>query len=118
MPMRDAITHRAFLGDQLREFCLTAPMVLELERKTGSGIGGIIRRVIARDFTLAEVTETIRLGLVGGDTDPQEAAALIAAYVTPRPLVESYTLALAILQTLMLGPQPVKLPTKKGKARA
>jgi hypothetical protein len=99
-------THRGFLGDDMHAFCLTPPMVIELERVCHAGIGGIVRRVIAQDFTLTEVTETIRLALIGAGTDPEEAAALVAAYVTPAPLVKSYTLATAILQSLMLGTQP------------
>lgn len=105
-------THRAFLGDEMRTFCLTAPMVMELERLCHAGIGGIVRRVIAQDFTLTEVSETIRLALIGGGEDPEEAAALVAAYVTPAPLVKSYTLATAILQSLMLGPQLAKASAK------
>jgi hypothetical protein len=111
-------TYRGFLGDDMHDFCLTMPMVIELERICHAGIGGIVRRVVAQEFTAAEVTETIRLALIGAGTDPEEAAALIAAYVTPAPLVKSYTLATAILQTLMLGPQPVVQPRPKIRKKA
>lgn len=106
-------THRDFLGSEMHDFRLTVPMVLELERLCHAGIGGIVRRVIAQEFTVTEITETVRLGLIGAGTDPEEAAALIAAYVTPAPLVKSYTLATAILQTLMFGPKrPPKIRKK------
>ncbi|OCJ05247.1 hypothetical protein A6U87_14660 [Rhizobium sp. AC44/96] len=100
--MHEAVTHTAFFGDQQRDFVLTAPMVLELERVTGSGIGSIIKRVIARDYTASEITQTIRLALIGGGTSPEDADALIRAYVHPRPLAEAYSLALEILEVRML----------------
>jgi hypothetical protein len=112
--MSDTI-HREFLGDSIRDFRLTPPMIIELERICHGGIGGIVRRVFARDFTFAEVTETIRLGLIGGGTDPEEAAALIAAHVTPRPLMIGFALATAILQATMLGVEKVKPGAKSRK---
>jgi hypothetical protein len=101
--MPDAPSFRTFFGDQDRTFRLGPELVTELERKTGRGIGGLCRDLFAGDFHLLAVTETIRLGLVGGGTDPKEAASLIAAYVTPRPIMDAYALAVAILETAMLG---------------
>lgn len=47
-------------------FSLPPELILELERKTGAGIGSFCRRLFAGDFRHAEITETIRLGLIGG----------------------------------------------------
>jgi hypothetical protein len=101
--MSDAITHRAFLGQAERDFVLTAAMVLELERVTGTGIGSIIKRVIARDYGATEITETIRLALIGGGTGADEADALLRAFIHPRPMAEAYDLALSILEARVLG---------------
>jgi hypothetical protein len=100
----EAPAHVAFFGDQRRTFRLTPDMIMELERVTGRGIGGLARSLFASDFRLLEITEVIRLALIGGGTEPQEATALIAAYVVPRPIMEPYGLAVSILQTAMLGP--------------
>lgn len=101
--MTEAMTHRAFFGDGERAFHITPPLVVELERKTGVGIGGLCRRLFAGDFRHADVTETIRLALVGGGTEPKEADALVAAYAVSRPLSETYPLAVSILETLWFG---------------
>ena len=97
------LTHRAFFGDRERAFCITPPLIIELERKAGTGIGGLCRRLFAGEFKHADVTETIRLALIGGRTSPQEAEALVAAYAINRPLSETYPLAVSILETLWFG---------------
>jgi hypothetical protein len=106
------LTHRAFFGDAEHDFCITPELIIELERKTGAGIGGLCRRLFAGDFRHADVTETIRLGLVGGGTAPKEADALVSAYASNRPLAEIYPLAVSILETLWFG------VTKKGQGDA
>ena len=72
--------HAAFFGDGEKQFLLTPEMIVELERKTASGIGGLCRRLFAGEFKHSEMTEVIRLGLIGGGTAPKEADALVAAY--------------------------------------
>ncbi|WP_126978545.1 gene transfer agent family protein [Frigidibacter oleivorans] len=94
---------RQFFGDRDRDFRLTPELVAELERITGTGIGGFTRRVMATEFRLADLHATIRLALIGGGTDPQEAQALIAAYVAPRPVLDAFALAVAVLDHLMTG---------------
>ncbi|TFZ55916.1 gene transfer agent family protein [Methylorubrum sp. Q1] len=95
-------TVTAFLGDRDRAFDLT-PQVIELERVTGTGIGALIRRVIAGDFHATDMPEIVRLGLIGGGEKPKDAAALVAAYVTGRPLAETHQLATLIALALWNG---------------
>ena len=59
--------HVAFFGDGEKTFALTIPLIQELERTTGHGVGAIFRRVQAQDFGIQEITEVIRLGLIGRD---------------------------------------------------
>jgi hypothetical protein len=101
--MRKAPAHRAFFGDVERDFRLTPELIIELERKTGAGIGGLCKRLFANDFRHAEILETIRLALIGGGEKPQTAASLIAAYAASRPLIETFPLAVAILETAWFG---------------
>jgi hypothetical protein len=110
--MTTAMTHRAFFGDAERDFRITPELVVELERKTGAGIGGLCRRLFAGDFKQADVTETIRLALIGGGTSPKDADALVAAYAVNRPFAEIYPLAVSILETLWFG------ASKKGEGDA
>lgn len=101
--MAEAPAHVAFFGDAERRFALTSPLILELERKTSTGIGALSRRVFSSDFRHADLLEIVRLALVGGGTDPEEAAALVAAYAAPAPVMSTYALAVAILELTMFG---------------
>ena len=95
--------HRAFFGDAEYDFALPLTMIQELERKTGAGIGALGTRLFNRVFSLNDMSETIRCALIGGSMSPECAAKMIATYVTGRPLMETYPLAVAILETLWFG---------------
>lgn len=95
---------KAFFGDSEHDFALRSDQIGELERVTGTGVGALCKRVFARDFRFADVTETIRLALIGGGLDPQEAAALVNAYVPMSPLEKAIGLAVDILAALFFGP--------------
>lgn len=95
--------HIAFLGDGERSFELGSPQIEELQCLTGTGIASICRRVFRNEFHLADLTETIRLGMIGAGTDPKEAAAIMAAYVTGRPIAEILPVALGILEATYFG---------------
>ncbi len=101
--MTHALSHSAFFGDGDYSFRITPALALELEAKCGAGIGSICNRVFHRQFTQADIVETIRLGLIGGGTAPKRAAELIAAYAADRPLSETYPLAVKILEKLWFG---------------
>lgn len=82
--MPDLPSHRQFFGDADRDFRLTPPLILELERVTGSGIGGLSRRFFAGDFRHQELLEVIRLGLVGGGEGAGQGPELPVPRPTPR----------------------------------
>lgn len=95
--------YQTFFGDAEYSFRLTAPMIKELETKCGA-IGALCARVFNRQFGQADISETIRLALIGnGETTPKRAAELIAAYVADRPLIETLPLATKILERLYFG---------------
>ncbi|PSM16126.1 gene transfer agent family protein [Nitratireductor sp. StC3] len=101
--MNEAPAFRTFFGDAERDFRLPAELVLELERVTGAGIAGLYRRFASLDFRHAELLAVIRLGLIGGGETPQTAADLVAAYVTPRPIMEVLPFALGTLEMRLFG---------------
>ncbi|RZN10278.1 gene transfer agent family protein [Bradyrhizobium genosp. SA-3] len=103
------LSYTAFFGDQEYAFKLTPALIRELETKCGSGVGMIANRLFSRNFAQADITETIRLALIGGDITPKRAHELIVAYVDGRPLVETYELAAKILERTLFG-----APTSKG----
>ena len=102
------ITATAFFGDRERPFTLTDDMVTELEASTGTGIGTLFQRLTAHAFKLADLAEVIRLGLIGGGTDPEEAARLVNSYARNRPVAEVLPLATAILAARWLGADEVQ----------
>ena len=95
-----------FFGDGRYRFNLTAPLVIELERSTGSGIGGMAKRIFANDYRYQEISELTRLTLIGGGQTPQRATELTEAYVHGQPLTASLALALTILEALFFGVDP------------
>lgn len=95
--------HRAFFGDADYDFRITPSLVIELEHKTGAGIGALCSRVFARQFAQSDIHETIRIALIGGGLAPARAASLIVAYAVDRPISDSYPLAVAILDDLWFG---------------
>lgn len=110
--------HKAFFGDRERDFSLTPHLIPELERLTGKGIAAIVDGV--RRASFSELVNTIRLGLVGGGAHPEEATALINAYVKAHPLGEVHLLALDILTDLWTGPvaQPINTAAATGDMSA
>lgn len=101
--MANDMTHTAFFGDTERDFRLTPALILELETKTGAGIGTLCRRLFAGEFSHSDVLDTIRLALIGAGETPERAAQLIAAYAADRPLSEVFPLSVAILECLWWG---------------
>ncbi|WJR76004.1 gene transfer agent family protein [Bradyrhizobium sp. NP1] len=93
----------AFFGDAEYQFMLTFALAGELEQKCGAGIGTICARVFAKHFAQSDITETIRLALIGGGMAPKRAAELVALYATDRPLSESYPLVAKILERRWFG---------------
>jgi hypothetical protein len=101
--------HTAFFGDAEYPFRLSPALIIELEHKTGAGIGALCSRIFNRQFAQADIHETIRLSLIGGGLKPERATALIASYAADRPLSETYPLAVAILDAVWFG-QPHEAP--------
>lgn len=97
------IDHTAFFGDASHTFRLADPMIAELERLTGTGIGGLFLRMTRSDFRLNDLAEVIRLGLIGGGTSPEDAARLIETYARHRPIAEVLPLALDVLDARWNG---------------
>lgn len=98
------IQHKAFFGDGDKTFAFpTRELIEELEMKTGHGIGALFRRFRTQDFSLSDVFEVIRLGLIGGGTTPAEAARLVSVYGVGRPMAESFAVADGTITALFFG---------------
>ena len=93
---------KAFFGDSEHAFRLTPSLLAELESKRGP-IGLVSYRVWNNQFAHADITEVLRLGLIGGGIPAKRAAELIAAYAADRPISETQPLAAKILERLFCG---------------
>jgi hypothetical protein len=96
------LSYTAFFGDGEHIFKLTKPMIEELEKKCGP-VGALSNRMFARSFNQFDLSEIIRLALVGGGVSPKRAHELIVAYVDSRPLIETYELAAKIIERTLFG---------------
>jgi hypothetical protein len=97
------IHHTGFFGDAEHTFKLTDDMIAELERLTGVGIGALYQRAVAMQFSAADLTNIIRLGLIGGGMNPQQAKTLTDTYAVNRPMSETFPVALDILDARWNG---------------
>ena len=133
-------------GDGRYLFALKFPQIIELERKCGrklpdgtilsksvfqifeemtDGIGvgqddGQARFVGGGQANALDISETIRLGLIGGNSGlvdgdaievgPLTASSLVKSYVHERPLSEGIAVAWAILNAAITGVQLKKKP--------
>lgn len=113
------------------DFKLTWASCAEIERKSNAGIQAVYERVMVGQAHLADVTEIIRQGLLGGsggtvdaqqvETKPHVVSALLDRYVTgpeARPFTESWNVAKAILHTFMVGYEPAGEDASKLKKKS
>lgn len=95
-------------------FRLAIGQLRELQEKCDAGPPVIFRRLIEEKWRVEDLTETIRLGLIGGGTKPDEARKLVRRYVEERPLQESILPAQAILSALLVGAPDEALKKAEG----
>jgi hypothetical protein len=93
---------KAFFGDSEYVFRLTPSVLVELESKRGP-IALVSYRIWNTQFAHADLTEVLRLGLIGGGLHAKRAAELIAAYAADRPLSETQPVAAKVLERLFCG---------------
>lgn len=74
-------------------FALKAKQIEELQRKcaipalgVSGGLGAIGQRLFSGEWFYADISETIRMGIIGGGVAPVRANELIATYVDGCPL--------------------------------
>lgn len=97
----DGIDRRGFLG---------VGEIKELRRLTGMGPVKLAR-VLADDPDPEHIAEIVRLSLIGGGADPQEALSLAQYYCQPpRPLEVAWRTAMAMMGAWWKGiPKPSKV---------
>lgn len=107
-------------------FRLPIRQIVALEQKAGP-IGAIKNRLITGEFSILDITETIRHALIGGGrglvngvevtVSDLKANHLVATYVDDRPLGEGHVIAQAIIAALYVGYDPATQAQKKSPAK-
>lgn len=93
-------------GDEDHLFRLRLRQIAELQEKCKAGIGTIYRRVMTGEYYIEDVTETVRLGLIGGGMDPTKARTLMERYFDDIPVDAKWNMAAAILSACVVGYSP------------
>ena len=90
----------------------------ELQEKTGVGPYALLRRLLANDGRVEDVTQTIRLGLIGAGQDPGAALNLVRRYVEQRSdWVTNAMIAQAVISAALVG-APEEAPGKDSAPEA
>lgn len=86
-------------GGAERTFRLGLGEIEELEDKAGLGLFRIMDALSpqTRGVRVKVISETLRIGLIGGGMLPAEALALVRRYCDERPLTESLLIAYAVV---------------------
>jgi hypothetical protein len=93
-------------------FRLAWGQIAELQDKCDAGPYVILQRLTNGQWRIQDISETIRLGLIGGGQKPVDAVKLVRTYVEARPPLENVLVAQAILGTALIG-SPEEDRTKK-----
>jgi len=89
----------AEFGDGTYTFRLGLDEIEELERRRDLSLFALARRLSPqmRDARLADISETLRCGLIGGGMAPVAAMALVRRHVDERPVEENRDVAYAVV---------------------
>lgn len=84
-------------------FCLRWGELSQLQEKCDAGPYVVLQRLQHHLWRVEDISNVIRLGLIGGDMKPADALKLVRAYVEARPPLENVTVAVAILSAALAG---------------
>lgn len=90
-------------ADGTYEFALRWGELAELQDACDAGPFVVLARLASNQWRIEDIASTIRLGLIGGGTEPAKALKLVKTYVEGRPPAENVSLARGILETSIMG---------------
>ena len=89
-----------------------------LQEKTDCGPLLLLERLGGKGWRIEDISQSIRLALIGGGTEPVAALKLVEAYVEKRPPLENVMLAYAIVSAGVQGAPDEPLKKPRGRAKA
>lgn len=90
-------------ADGTYKFRMAWGQLAELQEKTDAGPFVILQRLSNGSWKVEDITNVIRLGLIGGGMKPVDALKLVRTYVEDRPPMENVLTAQAILAAGVMG---------------
>lgn len=115
--MKDGSIDLLWGGDE-RRFRLAIAQCLALEERRGCGLREIWHRLGSDRWAVDDVRETIRLGLIGGGTEPKAAAALVETFCGDGQLYAGVIVAFSIISQAIAAPADEPPVGKAGAAAA
>jgi len=101
-------------ADGSHDFRLAWKQLIELQEKCDAGPNVVLQRLFDGTWRMQDISETIRVGLIGGGMKPSDALKLVRTYVEDRPPMENVLFAQAVLGAGLMGARDETL----GKAEA
>lgn len=103
-------------ADDTYTFRLAWGQLIELQEKCDAGPFVVLNRLSTGQWRMADVSEVIRLGLIGGGLEPKQALQLVRDYVESRPPLENVMMARGILGIAIQGVPDEKPGEAEGEA--
>lgn len=97
-------------------FRLPIKQLIELQELCDAGPSFIMARLQQGAWTVQDVRETIRLGLIGGGMEPTQALKLVRSYVDDQPLLQNAIVAEAVISAAIVGVEEEEAPPGKPTA--
>lgn len=94
---------RLFLGEGEFDFALLMGQLMELEQLTGDGIFVTWNKLMNGTWKIADIRETLRLGLVGGGMAKKDAYDLVTRHLQPGYLADLCLLAQSVAGAACIG---------------
>ena len=96
-------------ADGTYSFRLAWGQLAELQEKCDAGPYVVLQRLHSGAWRIEDISNIIRLGLIGGGMEPSLALKLTRAYVEARPPMENLIPAQVILSAALTGTQEEKV---------
>lgn len=101
--MSRSARYRAPFGDAIYDFVLDIGGLEELQEKTDAGPEELYHRVSNGNWRVADLRETIRIGLIRGGLDPMRSLSLVSRYAAEGYLASLKPIVLGILAASLVG---------------
>jgi hypothetical protein len=96
-------------ADGSHSFRLGWGELAELQEKTNAGPYVVLQRLINHEWRIEDISNVLRLGLIGGGKTPEQALKLVRRYVEIRPPLENVPYATGVLSAGLVGAPEEKL---------